>query len=77
MDPSASKLDVFYAVQKLNNGFNIDIVIQDIHRLPLLITRYQDNPELVIDVLEFNTLEDAYEFLVDVYAELSSIMAAG
>ncbi len=77
MDPSASKLDVFYAVKNLNAVFNTELVIQDINRQPLLITRYQDNPELGIDVLKFNTLQEAFDFLVEVYVKLSSIIAAG
>jgi len=75
--PSVRVSDVEFAAQKLHDGFDIKYELVDAGRRPLRIARFKDNTDTRPDVLVFRSVQEAFEYLVDVYVSYMQALAAG
>jgi len=76
MQPSVRVSDVEFAARQLDIQFDIKYVVLEPHVRPLRILRPSIKPGGGVDVLEFNTLRDAFEYLVEVCVDCMRILAA-
>jgi len=69
--------DVEFAAQKLNDGFGVEYVVLDAGRRPLRLARSMDNTDTNLEILEFHSIQAAFEYLVDVCAHFMMLWSAG
>ncbi|GAI14583.1 unnamed protein product [marine sediment metagenome] len=77
MRPSVRVSDVVYAARQLDIQFDIKYELVDAGRRPLRIVKCQDNTDTRPEIMEFHSLQAAYEYLVEVCVDCMRILAAG